>query len=40
MLIGARVLARTYAGRLRRQELVANGAALVGRLLAALERGA
>ena len=40
-LIGARVLARTYAGKLRRQVLVANGGALVGRMLhAALERGA
>lgn len=40
-LIGARVLARTYTGKLRRQKLVANGGALVGCLLQlAVESGA
>ncbi len=41
LLIAARVLARTVTGRLRGQALVANGGALVGRLLRlVLERGA
>lgn len=40
LLTGARVLTRTYVGKLRRQALVANGGALVGRLLQlAVERG-
>jgi 3-oxosteroid 1-dehydrogenase len=40
-LVGLRVLLRTYGSRLRGQALVANGAALVGRMLrGALESGA
>jgi 3-oxosteroid 1-dehydrogenase len=40
LLLGIKVLARTYGSKLRGQDLTANGGALVGRLLEqALERG-